>query len=357
MGKCIPELLYIRSTDKNKFVCLKINNNQQQLFVLNQEEINDSEFDIRKKQNKTAFKCNGELIHNMYDSQDMFYKSAIYDKSKSIRDGTTYDFKNVFSHNLSTSLTSIVQVNNTLYTYEKLSQYGHVEISVDSYSYLTEKDNGSVELPNKTIETYTYDKGVISKLIDYSIDPENKDKPKPGTEIKDVLKGIEYNTLFEIPGTIQNDYDSGNIAANSFKGKNHLNSLFDMDHDESYILKNAREYIGLGKCNNQIFLKYYDNINYSSTNNTINSSKSTTQSNKSTIPQIETFAYISRYANLNGHKSNLYSLKISSQILDKNNLNIDNEILEKIKNNIKVQVRAIVEKIQPAHTQLFNIYL
>ena len=355
MSKCVPELLYIRSTDKKKYVCLKINNNQQ-LFVLNQEEINDSEFDKHKKQNKTAFKCNGELIHNMYDSQDMFYKSAIYDKSKSIRDGTTYDFKNVFSHNLSTSLTSIVQVNNTLYTYEKLSQYGHVEISVDSYSYLAEKDNGSVELPNKTIETYTYDKGVISDLIAYSIDPENNEKPEPGTEIKDVLKGIEYNTLFEIPGTIQNDYDSGNIAANSFKGKNHLNSLFDMDHDESYILKNAREYIGLGNCNNQIFLKYYDNINYSSTNNTINSSKSD-QSNKSTIPQIETFAYISRYANLNGHKSNLYSLKISSQILDKNNLNIGNEILEKIKNNIKVQVRAIVEKIQPAHTQLFNIYL
>lgn len=356
MSKCKPELLYIRSTDKNKYVCLKINN-RQQLFILNQEAINDSEFDKLKNQNKTAFKCNNELIHNMYDSQDMFYKSAIYDKSKSIRDGTTYDFKNVFSHNLSTSLTSIIQVNNILYTYEKISQYGHIEISVDSYSYLAEKDNGSVKLPNKIIETYTYNIDVISDLIDYSIDSEHNEKPESGTEIKDTLRGIEYNTLFEIPGTIQNDYDSGNIAANSFKGKNHLNSLFDMDHDEQFILKNAREYIGLGKCNNQIFLKYYDNINYSlGINNTIELMKSN-QSNNSTIPQIETFAYISRYANLNGHKSNLYSLRINSQILDKNNINIKNEILEKIKNNIKVQVRAIVEKIQPAHAQLFNIYL
>jgi hypothetical protein len=96
----------------------------------------------------------------MYDTQDVFYKSAIYEKSKSIRDNTTYDFKNIFSHNLSSSLNSIIQVNNTLYSYEKLSEYGHVEISSDSYSCLS-NDNGLIKLQNKIIETYTYDKDIV----------------------------------------------------------------------------------------------------------------------------------------------------------------------------------------------------
>jgi hypothetical protein len=36
-----------------------------------------------------------------------------------------------------------------------------------------------------------------------------------------------------------------------------------MTHDNTRILYDAREYIDIDKCGNQIYLKYYDNIFYS----------------------------------------------------------------------------------------------
>ena len=172
--KVTTRLKYIRSTDKTKYVCMQLNFDEQTkyiLYVLNKEAINDNTFDpMHYPQNKTAFKTTDDdniILHNMYDTQKMFYKSAIYDKSKSIRDGTTYDFKNIFAHTLSSSLSNIVQVNNTLYACDNISPYGHVEISSDIYSYLS-NDNGALTLPNKTIETYLYDRNVISSAIQNS---------------------------------------------------------------------------------------------------------------------------------------------------------------------------------------------
>lgn len=69
----------------------------------------------------------------MYSTDKMFFKSAIYDKSKTERTDTTYDFKNIFSHNISTPYKDVIQVDNTLYAIEDLSPNGHISISSDSY--------------------------------------------------------------------------------------------------------------------------------------------------------------------------------------------------------------------------------
>ena len=100
------KLEYIKATDTVKQVCLLLtdqdNKTQKCIYVLNQDK-DDNSFNKYKQANKTAFKFTSDLdtiIHNMYSTKDMFYKSAIYDKGKSERTGTTYDFKNIFSHNL-----------------------------------------------------------------------------------------------------------------------------------------------------------------------------------------------------------------------------------------------------------------
>ena len=54
----------------------------------------------------------------MYDSMQPYYKSAIYKKGKSLRDGTTYDFQDVTNHKLSSSLLDICHVDNIMYAIE-----------------------------------------------------------------------------------------------------------------------------------------------------------------------------------------------------------------------------------------------
>lgn len=70
---------------------------------------------------------------------------------------------------------------------------------------------------------------------------------------------IKYNMLYEINGSMYNDFESGNIAASTFKAKNHLDCTYSMQHDGQYKLKDAREYVEVDKCNDLVYLKYYDN--------------------------------------------------------------------------------------------------
>ena len=69
--------------------------------------------------------------------------------------------------------------------------------------------------------------------------------------------------IYEIPGNIYNDYDSSNIAANTFKCKNMLNSTYDMEHTSHKVLTHARKYDRIDHCNKQVYMTYHDNIDYS----------------------------------------------------------------------------------------------
>lgn len=295
-----------------------------------------------------------KVYYNMYDSKTPFYKSAIYKKGKSQRNNTTYDFQDTTNHKLEHDLINAVQVENIIYAIEPKNSAGRYDLSCDIWSWIS-VDHNYVLPPLNKIDTTIYDFDYIAHRLNSNLSID------ANLAIKTNLNNIHYNMIYEINGNIYNDYESGNIAANTFKGKNQFDCTYDMSHNEQYILKNTREYVDIDKCCNQVYLKYYDNINYA--NSSSNPTESATNNYGFKYQNIEIIKSINRYKNLNGHKSNLYSVSINTDILDnirtnsvltydQTNALINNVILE-----LKNYVKTIVETMQPAHTQLFNIYI
>ena len=72
--------------------------------------------------------------------------------------------------------------------------------------------------------------------------------------------------MFEIPLNNEfNDFDNGDVHADIFQTKNAYNAYYSMDMDNISSINNCREYCGIGKFCNNLYLKYYDNINYKGT--------------------------------------------------------------------------------------------
>lgn len=63
------------------------------------------------------------------------------------------------------------------------------------------------------IETCIYNRDYILSVV-------NGDDTYRSKVVKKIFYGVPYNTMLEFPGNIFNENDSGNIAANAFKGKN-----------------------------------------------------------------------------------------------------------------------------------------
>lgn len=83
-------------------------------------------------------------------------------------------------------------------------------------------------------------------------------------------KVVEANQIFNIhvdegSGTkvIFNDFNNGIIRGETFLGKNDFDAEFSMNMNNVEEIKHARNYIGLGNVGNKLFLKYYDEIDYS----------------------------------------------------------------------------------------------
>lgn len=287
-----------------------------------------------------------QVIHNMYMSDTCFYKSAIYNTSKTLRTDTTYDFNNITNHKLSAGFINFIQVNNTLYGLEPMTQFGRYVIDTDIYSYIS-ADNNRLLPESSNISTIIYNYAEISAAVKNDL-----------TQLGDIavlsaLTNIEYNMLYEIPGNIYNDYESGNIAANTFKGKNAFDSLYNMDHSNDCILNNARQYKSIGNCNNQVYLTYNDNIKYSTSESPAYKSQFD-DVNDLKCDKVEIIDSINRYANLAGHKTNLYSVTVQTNLFQ----GIDNnQIKENLKKEVQYAVNNIVSKLAPVHTQLLNVVI
>lgn len=327
--------------------------NQTKMFIADTDQL--TAFDRNNIDCSLGFSVpNGSLaptlFHNMYDAHDVYFKSAIYGVSKTTRTGTSKDFQNITSRPYS-NLCCGTQIGNTLYLLEANSNLGRMnfdiyqELSVDDSRQLSDV---LVILP---IETVIYNRDNIQAELSTQINPENA--------VKETLTNINYNILFEVPGSVKNDYQSGNIAANSFKAKNQYDSTYSMAHSAGQKLENCREYVAVDRCSEQVYLKYYDRVNYASSSSTaVISSK---QKNGFTFQHIETINNINRFANLNGHKSNLYSISVKTDIIDNIKQTTTRKKLDQLKlniaNEIKNVVRDITKKLAPAQTQLFDVYV
>jgi hypothetical protein len=72
--------------------------------------------------------------------------------------------------------------------------------------------------------------------------------------------------MFEVPLNNEfNDFDNGDVHADIFQTKNAYNAYYSMDMNNITCINNCREYCGIGKFCNNLYLKYYDNINYEGT--------------------------------------------------------------------------------------------
>ena len=301
-----------------------------------------------KKSNALSFmsKTDGKeiLVHNMYNSKDVFWKSAIYKTSKTARTDTTFDFQDIFQHNLSSHLTNAIEVDNTIYILGQKSDLGHMKISSDILTYIS-CDNGMVIPDADKIQTVIYNKQYIEDCLDKDISPD------PVSAILSSVDSIQYNTIYEIPGQVQNDYQSSNIAANTFKTKNQYDSTYNMSHDKNTFLSNARDYVGIGKCGNQVYLKYYDCMSYDKDTQLPESSQS--GKNNFTHQHVEMLGAVNRFANAAGHNTNLYSIAVKTDLLD----NLKGNALKTMQYEMQNAIRSIAEALTPAHTQLFKVYV
>lgn len=310
----------------------------------------------RDTYNTLGFQSDGIVYQNLYDSSEVFYKSAIYGKGKSQRTDTTFDFQNITNHKLSSQLCSVLQIDNIIYALEGATPYGHYGITEDIYAHMS-SNNGQLLPDNVRIETVIYDRDYIQERIsnDLSVDSQKAVKTSYGF--------LGYNMVYEIPGTVQNDYQSGNIAANTFKAKNQYNSLYDMGHSGRKTFSDCRQYVGIDKCGDLAYLRYYDRYGYTAA---VGGSGVLTSDSKSDMygykmQHVEVLGSVNRYASINGHKSNVYSIVIKTNLLKEALAHMKEGLKQKIKENLSKEVanigRKIAESLQPAQTQLLSVYV
>lgn len=137
-----------------------------------------------------------------------------------------------------------------------------------------------------------------------------------------------------------NDDSSNKIYVNPFALKNmyDYNWQTNIDHTRE-ILEGIRDYIRVGKTQNTLWLayKYYDE-------------------NSSIVQNyelVERVRGLYKFKVIDGHKSNIYSIKIRNSGLNESIK--DSDIKMKIRNIITETVHRAVKKIAPAHTQLWKI--
>lgn len=245
-------------------------------------------------------------INNIYKSDKLFYKSA----QKSTSDNSTYGYNNIFAHELSSQISDVVQSNGVFYSFTDKDVYGSYILNEDIYSYIS-SDTGHITPNDVLISTLTFNKNLI---------------------IKNNISDVKYNKLLEIPGFYINDYDSGNLIANTYKLKNHYSGIYNMEHDQNNNLSNTRNYIGIGSFNDKVYLKYKDN--------------------NDNYEKIEVIQRLNRKLDSQKHKTTLFSLNINANM----QLQYDNNnMLAVIKKQVQNIVRKYVEKLKPVNTQLFKI--
>lgn len=339
----ITKLNYIVASSKN--IAFNVDAEQPNMVYFGNYEGSDK-FNSRYDYNMICLSSQQGMLYNMYSINDLFLKSALYCKGKGNRTSTTYDFYPITNHKLSSQLTGMVQIEGTYYGLGDFTVEGKYKINDDIYSFLS-LDNGYSEYPpTNAIETVIYDRKYINRQLDagLSVDPDRA--------ILKSLSNICYNQLFEMPGNLFNDYQSTNMAANTFKTKNQYSSMYTMEHDENNVLVNARQYVAVDCCNNQLYLKYYDRVNYKTSRSAPEYERRLNKFDF-TYQHVEGIYSLNRLYNSEKHKSNLYSIAVRTNILRDMSAKLSANIVAEIQNT----ARLLAEKLMPAHTQLFNVYV
>lgn len=370
------------------------------MYVLKKQLDNSNDFTL-KNNNDSLCATNGCILHNMYNMDNIWYHSQTARRHRYIYE-TEYDYQhvyrrpnNIINDQLCTSIFCCAQAQDTLYALDKPSTFGHSFVNDYMYDWLA-NNNGFAAPRTRTIDTLLYSVTSGSLLSIVSTDTtaiadslsastsntyfmkSELSNAKAGIYAISSLVGVQYNTIYEIPNIAQ-DYDKGEIIANTFKTKNQFDGYtWSMSKVDNNMLSNARQYLGIYSCGNQIWLKWKDNVQYSSANdeNIISSDiykqhivSASAATPTVQYPQIEVIDAINRGIQEPGHKSSLYTLKLKTRLLEKFagkkvvdalHDNTKKQLFSKtFKENMKAElqncIRKIAEKIVPADCQLFSV--
>lgn len=313
---------------------------------------------------------NNELVHPLYESSTILfhglgarrhrYPYAKKDDYQHIYHGMTTTNGTVPQHTKN-GLQSIAKAGDAIYGLDKPSTIGHYYVNDTMYEWLAQ-DNGYAFPKALPYKTYLY-KDDVKETIDLTV---------LSTMVDGVVEGIKYNTLFEVPGGLYQDYSTGSIFATTVKTKNQYDSKYDMVGDRAHLSK-VREYLGIFSNNNQVYLKYRDKTETNSTNGAYKFSLTKTQSgishfsateqtsNVSSQEQIEVLENLNRGVEPAKHKSTLYKLKLNAPFVDQLTIKTPHTLAdianlkENVKQEIRNVIRSLAERVAPANAQLFNV--
>lgn len=382
--------------------------NTTELYILSQKGV-AQKFDKLDPVCKDAVLAkDGTIIYNMYPLDDFWYHQQAARRHKYPYE-TKYDYQHIYKQpsnpdDIETaaknSLSCLAKADDTFYGLDGLSTGGHCYVNDEMYKWLL-NDNGWARPPVKSIATMLYHAGTLSDAYYPSSEVQLSDYYSPeqlsakGLFATSAITGVRYNTIYEIPGSIKQDYSKGELIANTFKAKNSLDRQWNMQHSNGSVLKNARQYKGIYSCGGTVWLKYKDNLNYAASESTDAkqvprwaAELSTDSYNETdvsyTFPEIEVIAAVNRGIEVPQHKSSLYSISLTANALtglvpncytsavvnvkdDESASTVtqrtvqipQKERQERIKAILKAEIknciRSIAESLQPANCQLFSV--
>ncbi len=385
-----------------------IQSDDGRLYLLSQID-GDDKFDKSTQANKDSFVLSdGTIVHNMYSLDNIWYHNQAARRHKYPYE-TNYDYQHIYKmpakYDDGATISSIAKAADTIYMLDRPNTAGHSFVNDEMYKWLL-NDNGFAVPYTKSIATELYYAGTLSDNQDIASSENSayyfgEDQlSSTGIFAVSALLGVQYNTIYEMPGGMKQDYSKNEIVANTFKAKNQLDSKWSMNPysvrvdyaDVNVGLDYARIYDGVYNCGSLVWLKYKDNARYvkNDDSETYISAfpeyfrpmqveiSSNSDNEYSYPPQVEVLTAVNRGINASAHKSTLYSIQLTVTALDK--LNVDyaetEEVLtddgektavvgfntikqEKVKNMIKAEIknciRKIAEQIAPANCQLFSV--
>lgn len=183
------------------------------------------------------------------------------------------------------------------------------------------------------------------------------------------MSNIEYNYMVVVDQQDNESiYDVGDIYAQQIDiAKNAYNSLYSMDisaaSDGIPCANRCRDYRGVFTDGQYVYLKYYDNANYSQLSSRVNDGivdQYMVKSKTSAYPFQKIETYIpNNFETRCKHKSNLFSINIRNKKIEDLKQFDDPEcekIYEQIHTEIKNAIRTIADNICPVNTQFFDVY-
>lgn len=300
------------------------------------------------------------LIHPLYDIKDMCLKSNI----KKITDGhqekdNTEKFVDIYSPQISSNPIHVTKMGEYAYAVSDNTKDGPIYLR-------TNLDDKRKTTPAEEVDNTKYNYKLKSgHLKTYLYGEDRSQELSTNFQRKQNLDGVEYNYIYEIPLNSQdyNDFENGDIQTEIFQAKSTYDSLYSMNMPESDYLSCTRQYCGVGQCGDELYFKYYDNVDYEfgqrrhDDNNDIETIDVKRIQRKYSYQKLETIRSINRFKSNIRHKSNVYSISIRNTGLNTDYIDKGiNDKVAKLKTDIKNNIREIAKQICPVNTQLFDVY-